>query len=94
MNKPPKTYDIPEHKCTCGASLNASYHSGGKEVLPKENDVTFCAYCAKIWVFDKNLVHREPTEQELETFSNCKNINRARVKLKMIHGLYKKNNYE
>lgn len=57
---------VTEYKpttCVCGNILSASQGAGHNE-KPVEGDVSICAYCARMWIFNADLSQREPTKEE------------------------------
>ncbi|MDQ4121692.1 MAG: hypothetical protein M3209_09630 [Acidobacteriota bacterium] len=65
---------IPPSKCSnCGEMLDAT--TGIQEQMPNEGDVSICAACGQISVFDSELKLRAATESEIQNLKiDCPDI--------------------
>ena len=57
----------PQNRCwNCEEKLDGASDASGEGKHPKEGDVTICAYCSAISIFNTDLSLRLPTQSELE----------------------------
>lgn len=58
------TLRVPEHKCKCGAEMDATT-GVDTGTVPADGDFTVCIICGFIWVFNDDLTLREPTDKDM-----------------------------
>lgn len=57
------TTKVPDSKCrNCGTRIGAATH--GDDASPSPFDISVCAYCRTVSIFDEDLMLREPTDNE------------------------------
>jgi hypothetical protein len=59
--------NTPSQLCPdCGKELNAITIIFGKPVAPTPGDISICAYCASVLVFDADLKQRAARKEDLD----------------------------
>lgn len=53
----------------CGRPLTGATNAEGKNIEPKPGDFTACAYCGTLLIFDDDLHHCLPTNEDLEALT-------------------------
>lgn len=56
---------IPKATCQCGQIMSASADAFGSSV-PSEGDISLCIGCGLIYMFNKDMTVRLPTEEEMK----------------------------
>jgi hypothetical protein len=58
-------HKVADVECpVCGTTLNRARGTTNTEEAPRENDISVCAYCTAVMVFDSDLKTRVITDQE------------------------------